>query len=92
MVVTDASLANAFLIDHNWMQYERKDCRKALDHHINAIIKNVVDFSPFYNRSHGHDHFMINVYDHGAFCDMECSNHGDGSFIYKIANASFIGK
>jgi hypothetical protein len=92
MIVTNPDEANVFLIDHEWLRYTMKDCGESIAHHMARIVHNVVDLYPYYNRSGGRDHFMMAVYDHGAFCDMQCVGENDKSILRRILGASFIGK
>ena len=42
--------------------------KNSVENHLRPIINNVVDNYPFYNRSYGHDHFLIYPYDFGVLC------------------------
>lgn len=92
MIVKNPDEANVFLIDHDWIRYNMKDCGASITKHIAGIVHNVVDLHPYYNRSGGKDHFMMAAYDKGAFCDMQCSHDNDASILLRIQGASFIGK
>ena len=52
ILVTNPDEANAFLIDHRWGI-------GTLDGHLKPVINNVIQSYPYFNRSGGHDHFMI---------------------------------
>lgn len=93
MIVEDPKKANAFLIDHEWTRYLKSHhCKTVLKNYISEIVHRVVNEYPYYNRSQGYDHFMMNVYDHGPFCKTECNESGDHAVLFKIMNVSFIGK
>jgi hypothetical protein len=92
MVVNDPSIANAFLIDHDWYRHTKKDCGGAVWKHMKPIIENVIDHQPYFNRSQGRDHFYMAVYDRGPFCDMQCVRTADErKIIERLENASYIG-
>lgn len=102
ILVDDPSQANAFIIDHRWEQVKKKNPAEVHGYLV-PIIDNVVNNYPYYNRSHGMNHFMMAVYDHG-FCFRF---HGDfprkggclwdgcnpiTPYLQRISNVSFIGK
>ena len=55
ILVTNPDEANAFLIDHRWGI-------GTLDGHLKPVINNVIHNYPYFNRSGGHDHFMISTW------------------------------
>lgn len=92
MLVSDASQANAFIIDHNWMRLTRTKCDMVTEKHLVPIINNVLHNYPYFYRNGGRDHFFMAIYDKGALCDMECFHDGTRAILNKISNVSFIGK
>ena len=69
LVVADHSIANAFIINHNWVTRSElyPNCTFFYKKHMYPVINQVVDEHPYYNKSDGRDHFFFAVYDNGAF-------------------------
>lgn len=81
--------------------------KNSVEHHLRPIVNNVVDNYPYYNRSNGHDHFLVYPYDFGVLCSgrhlredwSEISNcpvdekvgHKYFCHVSRIINTSFIG-
>lgn len=81
--------------------------KNSVEKHLRPIINNVVDNYPYYNRSYGHDHFLIYPYDFGVLCSgrhmredwSEIDNcqvdeqvgHKYFCHVARILNTSFIG-
>ena len=69
LIVDDPAEANIFLIDHHWVTKSDlyPNCTSFFQQHLFPIINNVVDNYPYHNKSDGKNHFMMSVYDNGAF-------------------------
>ena len=79
----------------------------SVENHLRPIINNVVDNFPYYNRSSGHDHFLVYPYDFGVLCSGrylredwreidDCQvddklGHKYFCHVSRIINTSFIG-
>lgn len=96
ILVSDPNIANAFIIDHDWLRISHMNCEVTIHRHLVPIINNVVDNYPYYNRSQGKDHFFMAVYDTGPFCNMQCvtkhNKETHTNILSRISNSSFIGK
>jgi hypothetical protein len=81
--------------------------KNSVENHLRPIINNVVDNYPYYNRSFGHDHFLVYPYDFGVLCSGrhlredwseidncpidETVGHKYFCHVSRIINTSFIG-
>ena len=89
MIVKDPNKANAFLIYHYWGP-------ASFHNHLKPVITNIIQSYPYFNRSCGHDHFMISSWDHGPFCGIyrkTARTHLPevNQFLSILANVSIIG-
>lgn len=81
--------------------------KNSVEKHLRPIINAVVDRYPYYNRSFGHDHFLVYPYDFGVLCSGrhlredwteidDCPvdisvGHKYFCHVTRILNTSFIG-
>ena len=97
MVVDDPSQANAFIIDNDYMRLTKVAKCEGVRKHMDAVVHNVVDVNPYFNRSNGEDHFFMAVYDK-SYCAVTCEaeiyerdKSMKSSAFYRILKANAIG-
>lgn len=94
ILVNDPTIANIFLIQHQFLGLVAElHCNESIFiNHMKPIITSIIHDYPYYNRSKGNDHYMLNLYDHGLWCELQCDIHGDYLDIFlPISNIRSIG-
>lgn len=99
MIVDDPENANAFMINHNWLEISEGHCTTieyvyniTWKEHVVPVIENVVFQLPYFNKTKGQDHFFMAMYDFGPFCHAQCDMYDEKSIVLLLRNASYIGK
>jgi hypothetical protein len=97
MLVTNPEEANAFLIDCRWIAHVHKRPSGEQDATVSyliPIVNKVINDYPYFNRTMGADHFLIQMFDNGPFGNMVGLPNGDDLFhstMRRLANTNFIG-
>lgn len=107
MVSEESGADDSYVAHRIYCSLSNRVMKNSVDNHLRPIVNNVVDNYPYYNRSFGHDHFLVYPYDFGVLCSgrhlredwSEIENcqvdtsvgHKYFCHVSRILNTSFIG-